>query len=60
MTEDGVQKLEAAVDAAVAELGLIIRACLKSLRRQSSIATDRFRIQHRPSRLGRGNWSLCP
>jgi hypothetical protein len=37
-----------------------LRACLKSLRRQSSTVTDRFRIRHRPFGLGGGNRSSCP
>jgi hypothetical protein len=37
-----------------------MRACLKSLRRQSSIATDRFRIRLRPFGLAAGNRSSCP
>src|SRR5690348_14839171 len=37
-----------------------IRACLKGLRRQSSTATDRFRIRYRPLSLESGNCSSCP
>jgi len=34
---------------------LPLSACLKSPRRQSSAATGRFRIRHRPLGLGVGN-----
>jgi hypothetical protein len=37
-----------------------LKACLKSLLRQSWTATDRFRNRHRPFGVGRGNGPSCP
>jgi len=37
-----------------------LSACLKSLRHQSSAATNRFQIRHRPFSLTAGNASSCP